>query len=411
MELTYQWNKPKANSHPIDIHDESLRDGIQSNSINAPLVDQKLELIQCMGEIGVNSIDIGMPIVGPKHAEEVFEIAKAVAASDHQFRMNCAARTMAEDIFKIAEISQRAGVPIGVDLFVGCSSIRQFVEGWDLDHLKRLTEESISLSLKENLEVMYVTEDTTRTDPHTIKELYTLAINSGAERICIADTVGSITPFGTRQLVSYVRQMADAITPNIQIDWHGHNDRLLSIANSMAAIEAGANQIHGTILGIGERCGNTPIEILMVNLDCEGYLADNTNIKALKKYIDLAVDYFEITLEPNHPFFGENAFKTSAGIHAAAIIKAIEKGEMEIAELVYSPIEPQKINRKQIIEIGPMSGRHNVIFWLKNNHIEYNQALADHILLVAKQQRRILFDAEIGELITKYKATVCQNNM
>ena len=273
-ELIYDWNRVEpmfeAPGRRIRLDDETLRDGLQSPSVCEPPVERKVELLHLMNDLGIDTADIGLPGAGGTHAEGVERLAREIAEQKLNIRPNCAARTHQNDIRPIAEISQRAGIAIEACTFLGSSFIRFFAEGWTLDKLLQLTEEAVGFAVSEGLPVMFVTEDTTRADPDTIRALYTTAIRSGARAVCVCDTVGHATPDGARAVVRFVKKIIDEQGGGVRLDWHGHQDRGLGVINSIAAIEGGADQVHGSALGVGERVGNTPMDQLLVNLKLMG---------------------------------------------------------------------------------------------------------------------------------------------
>src|SRR4029077_12029083 len=181
---------------------------------------------------------------------------------DHRLPLvpNCAARTVIADIEPIVRISQEIGIPIGAATFIGSSPIRQYAEDWTVDRILKSTAEAVSFAVKQGLPVMYVTEDTTRARPETLKQLYGTAIDCGATRICLADTVGHATPEGVKALIDFVKKQI-VKKQDVKVDWHGHRDRGMGLANCLAAIEAGADRIHGTALGVGERVGNAEMDL------------------------------------------------------------------------------------------------------------------------------------------------------
>src|SRR5437868_9251702 len=278
-----------------------------------------------MAALGIDTADIGLPGAGGTHAAGVERLAREIADKKLRIRPNCAARTHAADIIPIAEISQRAGIAIEACTFIGSSPIRFFAEEWTLDKLLRLTEEAVTFAVSEGLPVMFVTEDTTRADPETIRALYTTAIRCGARAVCVCDTVGHSTPDGARAVVRFVRSIIEEQGEPVRLDWHGHQDRGLGVINSIAAIEGGANQVHGSALGIGERVGNTPIDQLLVNLKLMGWI-DN-DLARLREYCDVAAAACGWTIPYNYPVFGRDAFRTATGVHAAAVIKSYRKGD------------------------------------------------------------------------------------
>lgn len=399
-ELIYDWNQIEALTKPdhrISFDDETLRDGLQSPSVCEPPVEKKIELLHLMNDLGIDTADIGLPGAGGTHAAGVELMAREIAEKKLKIRPNCAARTHKNDIIPILEISQRAGTPIEVCTFIGSSPIRFYAEEWTLDKLLKLTEEAVTFAVKEGAEVMFVTEDTTRADPETIRALYTTAIRCGARAVCVCDTVGHATPDGARAVVKFVRKIIDEQAEGIRLDWHGHQDRGLGLVNSIAAIKAGANQVHGSALGMGERVGNTPMDQLLVNLKLMGWI-DN-DLTSLREYCDKAAEGCKWTIPLNYPVFGRDAFRTATGVHAAAVIKSYRKGDTELADLIYSGVPAGQFGLKQVIDIGPMSGKSNVIFWLESRGMEPSDERVNRIYERAKQASAVLSEEELLALV------------
>src|SRR5438105_6847050 len=400
-ELIYDWNKVEPQLQEPDRHigfdDETLRDGLQSPSVCEPPVEKKIELLHLMDALGIDTADIGLPGAGGTHAAGVEMMAREIADKKLKIRPNCAARTHKNDIIPIVEISQRAGIPIEACTFIGSSPIRFYAEEWTLDKLLRLTEDAVTFAVKQNLPVMYVTEDTTRADPETVRALYTTAIRAGARAVCVCDTVGHATPDGARAVVSCVKKIIAEQGGSIRLDWHGHQERGLGVINSIAAIEGGADQVHGSALGIGERVGNTPMDQLLVNLKLMGWI-DN-DLTSLPDYCDKAAEACRWTIPLNYPVFGRDAFRTATGVHAAAVIKSYRKGDTELADLIYSGVPAGQFGLKQIIEVGPMSGKSNVIFWLESRGVEASEDRINRIYDRAKQAKAVLSEEEFLVLV------------
>ena len=400
-ELVYDWNTiDPALIHPnrhIGFDDETLRDGLQSPSVSEPPVEQKIELLHLMDALGIDTADIGLPGAGGTHAAGVELMAREIAEKKLKIRPNCAARTHRSDILPIIEISQRVGIPIEACTFIGSSAIRFFAEDWTLDKLLQLTEEAVSFAVSEGLPVMYVTEDTTRANPETIRALYTTAIRCGAKAVCVCDTVGHSTPDGARSVVQFVKSIIEDQGGNIRLDWHGHQDRGLGVINSIAAIQGGADQVHGSALGIGERVGNTPMDQLLVNLKLMGWIGND--VSRLGEYCSVASKACGWSIPYNYPVFGRDAFRTATGVHAAAVIKSYRKGDRELADLVYSGVPAGQFGLEQVVEIGPMSGKSNVIYWLEKRGIEVNEDRVNRIYDRAKQASSVLGDDEIMRLV------------
>jgi len=408
-EWIYDWNlvggTAIAPGTRVLVNDETLRDGLQNPSVHDPTLEEKVEILHLMEALGIDSVNLGLPGAGPRAVADVEALAREIATNRMRIKPNCAARTVEADIRPIAEISQRAGVAIEAAMFLGSSPIRRLVEDWTIDHLERTTEKAVMFAVSEGLPPMYVTEDTVRTDPETVERLYTAAIRSGARAIVLCDTVGHATPEGAFSLVKFV--MDKVVIPSgeeIRVDWHGHRDRGLAIANSLAAIAAGARQIHGVALSLGERVGNTPMELLLVNLRLMGLRSND--LTYLRAYCDRIAKATHTTIPPNYPVFGRDAFRTATGVHAAAIVKALKKHDRVLADAVYSGVPAYLFGLEQIVEVGPMSGKSNVLYWLARHNIPASDELVNRIYEAAKQSPRVLTDGELRTLCATSGAPV-----
>jgi len=408
QDLIYDWNvaaeRPvRAGGRKIEFDDETLRDGLQSPSVTDPTIEEKVRILHFMNDIGVDSADIGLPGAGPHVQRSVERLAREIV--DHKLNVsaNCAARTHENDIRPIAEISQRVGIPIEACTFIGSSPIRQFAEEWDLNWIIEQSTKAVRFATSEGLPVMYVTEDTTRAKPDDVEKLYSAAIAAGAKRVCVCDTVGHVTPWGVRNLIRFVREIVNKANPEVKIDWHGHSDRGLGVINSIAALEAGADRVHGCAMGIGERVGNTPIDLLMVNLKLMGWI-DN-DLTRLPEYVHFVSTATKVPLPDQYPVIGRDAFRTGTGVHAAAIIKAKKKGSEWLADRVYSGVPAGMFGLTQIIEVGPMSGLSNVIYWLATHGYPQDEPLVKEIFQRAKSTNRILTDEELHSIAHRWQDT------
>ena len=399
--LIYDWNSvPGSEFKPpkrVLLNDETLRDGLQSPSVKDPPIEEKLKILHLMEDLGINSLDIGLPGAGPRAVADVERLAREIAECRMRIRPNCAARTHENDIRPIAEISQRVGIPIAVACFIGSSPIRRYTENWTDDFLAVTTERAVNYSRSLGLDVMYVTEDTSRCDPETVKRLYSTAINCGAKAMVVCDTVGHATPSGVQALIRFI--LDEVVRPSgakVRVDWHGHSDRGLAVANSLAALAAGADCVHGTALGIGERVGNTQMDQMLVNLrlmDISPWAEQD--LTQLKEYCQTVSQATGVPIPRNYPVLGDDAFRTATGVHAAAVIKAFKKGDTELANTVYSGVPAHYFGLQQIIDIGPMSGKSNVIFWLESRRIPASDELVERIFQRAKSSDRCLTEEEI----------------
>jgi len=403
--LIFDWAGagPRTTSWPahVMLDDETLRDGLQSPSVTDPPAAAKVEILHLMENLGIETVDVGLPGAGARQHEAVLALCREISDQRMRIRANCAARTMMVDIRPIAEVSQLTGVPIEACLFIGSSPIRQYAEEWTLDQILRHTREAIRFAVKEGLDVMYVTEDTVRSSPEHLRILFAEAIEAGAKRLCLCDTCGAATPEAVWNLVSWVKKFLSDIGAGLGIDWHGHRDRGLDLANTLAAIEAGASRVHGTALGIGERVGNTPMEQLLVNLNLLGMRHDD--LSSLQGYVDSVSAATSVPVPANTPVIGRDAFRTATGVHAAAIIKAQKKGDRWLTDHVYSGVPASLIGRNQEIEVGPMSGSSNVIFYLSERGIVASHELIQAVLLVAKESNRILQEPEILAIVRRFE--------
>jgi 2-isopropylmalate synthase len=392
--LIHDWNGgTKQPVSPVLLNDETLRDGLQSPSARCPTIDEKVRILHLMEALRMDTANIGLPGAGAQVAGDVERLAREIADNRLAVQANCSARTVLADIRPVADISQRAGLAIECCTFVGSSPLRQYAEGWGIDRLLRLTEEAVSFAVGEGLTVMYVTEDTTRAAPDTLRQLYSTAIRAGASRVCICDTVGHATPAGAAAVTRFVASVVESCGSGIGIDWHGHRDRDLAVANSIAAIDAGATRVHGAAVGIGERVGNTPMETLLLNMALMGYV--ERDLSGLVEYCEYVSRVTGMPIPPNHPVVGRDAFRTATGVHAAAVIKAFRKQDRALVDAVYSGVPASLIGREQELEVGPMSGRSNVIFWLEKRGIPAADEAVDRIFATAKASSSVLREEEI----------------
>lgn len=401
-ELIHDWNTSSGPDIPagrrVLLDDETLRDGLQNPSVRNPSIGEKIEIVHLMDALGIDTVNIGLPGAGPRAYADAEALAREIAGSRMRIRPHVAGRTQRQDIQAIIELCDRVGQPMEAALFLGSSPIRRLVEDWTVDYLHRTTEDAVKQAVSAGLPVMYVTEDTVRTDPATIVALYSTAIRAGARAIVLCDTVGHATPRGAYNLVKFA--IAEVVKPSgekIRVDWHGHNDRGLAVANSIAAIDAGADQVHAAALSLGERVGNTPMEMMLVNLRLFGVIEHD--LSQLKKYSETVARATNTVIPPNYPIVGRDAFRTQTGVHAAAIAKAYKKGDVELANAIYSGVPAHLFGLEQIIEIGPMSGRSNIVYWLGKRGIASSDEIVDRIFAAAKQSECVLSESEILALV------------
>jgi len=403
-ELIYDWNSTEkvtslAPSRAFTFLDESLRDGIQSPSVVDPEIGDKLRFIELTDELGIHYMDIGLPGAGQRATEDCKVMTEFIRDQRLSVKPACAARTHVNDIRPIIEISQQTGVEIEVLAFIGSSPIRQYAENWDLDLMLKRSAEAIDLAVKNGLPITYVTEDTTRSRPEVLDKLFRNAIEHGASRLCLCDTVGHATPDGIRNLLKFTRNLLNGMgRPDVGIDWHGHNDRGLGVVNTIFALEFGADRVHGTAMGIGERVGNAALDQVLLNLKLLGEL-EGQDLSKLLSWIRLASRATRVAIPPQYPLAGSDAFRTATGVHAAAIIKAEHKGHAWLADRIYSGVPAGMFGKEQEIEVGHYSGESNVVYWLKKRGYQPTESLVKAIIGAAKRGNRVLSDDEINELV------------
>lgn len=402
----YDWNE-KARRGPIlrkrpRLLDETIRDGLQSPSVRNPSIEQKMVLLRLMARLGIDAVNLGLPGAGGRAVQDVELLLRFVIEEHLPLQVNCAARTVLADITPIIDLSQRVGVPIEVTAFIGSSPIRAWAESWELTQLVGHTREAIGAIVAAGLPASFVTEDTTRSHPQTLDALFRAAIEAGATRLVICDTCGHATPDGVRNLLDFTQGVLRAldVEDRVSLDWHGHNDRGHALTTALFALEWGVDRVHGSGLGIGERVGNAPMDLLLLNLYLLKLLDPKRHdLSCLFEYVERVSEFTTVPIHPGYPLSGRDAFRTATGVHAAAILKAEQKGNPELADKVYSSVPARVFGRHQEIEVGPFSGKSNVLHWLKERGIEPQADLVTRMLAYAKQQDHTLSEAEMRALL------------
>ena len=406
-DVIYDWNVLGRQISPamgrVEIHDETIRDGLQSPSVLDPAIEAKLTLVRQLDQVGVYSCDLGLPGAGRRAFDDVKRLVELIRDEKLAILPAAAGRTIAADIVPIIEITQQTGVPVEAMMFVGSSPIRMYAEGWEETRLEQLTRDAVRLAKEGGCPASFVTEDTTRASPRTLKRLFEAAIEEGATRLVLCDTVGHATPNGVFNLIHWAHALLVGlgVREQVKLDWHGHNDRGHALPNALCAIEAGADRVHGTILGVGERVGNTSIDQLLVNLKLLGkYEAD---LSPLADMVALVAEHCGVPVPYNYPVFGKDAFRTGTGVHAAAVIKAHKKGAHWLADRVYSGVPASWFGRAQEIEIGPMSGESNVRWWLESHGHAVDDGLVKTIFAEAKRSAAMLDEAALRKIVAAYQ--------
>jgi 2-isopropylmalate synthase len=405
-ELVYDWAEagPHRFRAPavVRVNDETLRDGLQSASVVDPPLERKLEILHLMDALGIEHASMGLPGAGPRQRAEVEALCGEIDASRLALRPNLGGRTVVADVEPIVEIAQRTGMALEACLFLGSSPLRQLAEAWELETMLAHTRVAVGFAAREGLAVTYITEDTVRSSPEHLRALICAAVEAGATRVCLCDTAGAATPEGTRNLVEWVAALLAELGAEVGVDWHGHRDRGLGLANTLAALQGGATRLHATALGVGERVGNTATEELLVNLKLLG-LRD-ADLSRLAEYVDTVAAALGVEIPPSHPIVGRDAFRTASGVHAAAVAKALQRGDAWLAERVYSGVPASWLGREQGIEVGPLSGRWNVLHFLRRHGRREDPALVEALLARAKASARVLEERELLALVDELEA-------
>ena len=391
--LVYDWNQSEGNPKVVSLCDETLRDGLEGGVNRLPSLDEKLELLSLAHSSGIGDVMVGFP--GQEIAyREALEICKGVSAKGLNTRLGLLGRMVEADIEAIDRIRQASGCSVVAHLFIPCSPIRRFVDQWDIDELERLTRLGVRLANQLGLPVNFSPEDTSRAEPKVVEHLCQVAVEEGATEITVCDTVGYLTPLGTSKLVQHLRHFLDTKVGKVRLDFHGHNDRGLALANSLAAVAAGADCIQGTVLGIGERAGNAPLDLVMINLQMQGLWNCDTLVN-LKEYCLEVARLCNLSIPDKYPVFGKQSFSTQMGVHASAILKAKRHHNGELATCVYSGVDPNLVGLNYDVQVGPFSGRANVKFLMHQHNITLADEAIDHILEKARTENRILTKTEI----------------
>ncbi|NUQ76450.1 MAG: 2-isopropylmalate synthase [Polyangiaceae bacterium] len=399
-EYLHNWNAVDAPAlKRVEIDDETLRDGLQSPSVTHPSVEVKRKCLRYMVDLGIQRADIGLPMSA--QLSDIRALLSTIVEENLPITPGLAVRTVISDFETVAKLRDEfPSLPIKANAFLAMSRLRMWAEEWEWSQVLDRAISSVAWAKSHGVPVMFVTEDTTRSRPDDIRSLYTLAVKEGAAEVCIADTVGDALPSGARAIVRFVRGALDeAGFQGVRINWHGHSDRGMGLVNCLAAIEGGADVVHGTILGIGERSGNAQLDLLLVNLKLLGLW--DAPIDKLGAYVEAVSSSTGIGVPLNYPVFGKDAFRTATGVHAAAIVKAKRRGAIDVADLVYSSVPASLVGRQQRIDVGPLSGKWCASAWLEaNGYRGDDEERIAKILEVARGSGRTLESTELHAIVS-----------
>jgi methanogen homocitrate synthase len=347
----------------VVIYDSTLRDGEQMPGVAFnPAV--KLEIARALDEVRVPQIEAGFPAVSPSEAVAVKQIVGEGLDAD----ILCLSRLKRDDVDAAAD----AGVDM-VLLFVPASAIQLRVKLKKsveeiLPEVTRVTEYAVSRGLK----VGFSTEDSTRSDLMDLVRIYKAAIDAGAERVGLTDTVGCTTPNGLAQLVQKVRRALN----DFPLSVHLHNDFGLANANAVAGVLAGAKFVTTTVNGIGERAGNVPLQPFVMS--CELLYGINTGVdtEGLKALSELVADRSGVAVHPNFPVVGSNVFSHESGIHVKAVMED---------PATYEPYPPELVGQKRTLALGKHTGEAHVKAVLQGQNVKLPEAEVDKVTLKLKE--------------------------
>lgn len=388
----YSWGEYDFSKKDIQVLDTSLRDGLQDSQIRHPNLEEKEHLVDLLVQAGVDAIDVAIPIARGSHLRDAIQLARRIPSN---INVVCLARTDVNDIQAAVDLAQGAGRQIETIVFCGASPLRRWVEEWNVSEITRWMAESVSFANKEGLLSTVATEHTTQTEPEVLKQIYLAGLDNGGKKLCIADTSGAANPVSTANIIRFFRDDVLKGFEYVDVDWHGHNDRGLSVINSLVALASGARRVHGTVIGIGERAGNTPLEQILINLKMGGD-PKRQNLQAINELATFASAIFNTPLPSNYPGLGEKVYITASGIHAAAELKARQLGLRGITP--YSAVNPEWVNRETDVVVGPLSGSRNVRFVAERLGIPITDNLINRSLDFAKSANRILTDQDIKNI-------------
>ncbi|WP_243666698.1 2-isopropylmalate synthase [Vulcanisaeta sp. JCM 16159] len=348
----------------VRLLDTTLRDGEQTPGV-ALKPEDKLRIALKLEELGVDSIEAGFPIV----SEGEFKAVKAIAREVSNSEVIALARTRKEDIDRAIDADVKA-----IHIFIATSDLHmKYKLRMSREEVVEAAVNAVTYAKSHGLTVEFSAEDATRSDPKFLARVFQEVVNAGADRLDIADTVGVMWPSRMASLVRFVRDM---VKGNYLLSVHCHDDFGMAVANSVAAIEAGADQAHGTINGVGERAGNAALEEIAAAV--KFLLNYNVNIRfeRVKEVSDLVSRLFGIPVPPNKAIVGANAFSHESGIHVHGVLSN---------PFTYEPIDPTRVGMNRRIVVGKHSGKHSIIYILRSMGIEPRDDIVNAVLKKVKE--------------------------
>ncbi|MHA1764610.1 MAG: homocitrate synthase/isopropylmalate synthase family protein, partial [Promethearchaeota archaeon] len=346
----------------VYIWDETLRDGEQSPTVYLTL-DEKIDLTKRMDEIGVNLIAVGFPAV----SETEKKIVKTIVNEDcKRATILGVARPKKEDIDACIDADLKEIV-----IFMPISPIfMKTLKLTEEDELRQIRE-ALYYAKDNGFKVNWVSEDGTRAEFEHLKNVFQTAIDAGAERIVLGDTVGVLTPVSTTYLIQRIKkEVLEPLKNNIPMGIHTHNDFGLAVANTITGVFEGCLYPHTCINGYGERAGNAALEEVATILERMG-IDTGINLKKLPELSEMCERYFCQPISQYKPIVGDNAFSHESGLHIAAILAH---------PLTYEPINPHMVGRRRKFYLGKFSGSKSILHAIKNRIKVLDLDLPDDVI-------------------------------
>ncbi|WP_456483336.1 homocitrate synthase family protein [Methanopyrus kandleri] len=363
----------------VIVYDTTLRDGEQTPGVSFT-PEQKLEIAHLLDELGVQQIEAGFPVVSEGERDAVRRIAHEGLNAD----ILCLARTLRDDVDAALDCDVD-----GVITFIATSELH-------LKHKLRMSREEVLERIADTVEyakdhglwVAFSAEDGTRTEFEFLERVYRTAEECGADRVHATDTVGVMIPAAMRLFVAKIREVVD-----LPIGVHCHDDFGMAVANSLAAVEAGAQAISTTVNGIGERAGNAALEEVIMALKELYGIDPGFNTEVLAELSRKVSEYSGIDVPPNKAVVGENAFRHESGIHVAAVLEEPR---------TYEPIDPKEVGMDRKIVLGKHTGRKAVIAKLEELGVEPEEEIVEEVLkrIKALGDRRVrVTDSKLESIV------------
>ena len=390
-EYLYSWNRLDREQYRRVRIEEDTRDALQSARAVQPSTLQRKKLLDLSAKVGVHFAFLGFPAASRREADQCVALVEHIATQRLEIEPVLMARALESDIEPILGIRERSSRDVTADIFIGTSGLRLKVEGWTLDAMLGKIRKAARFASENDLNFRISLEDSTRTAPDELAKSARAAIDAGAKAIILCDTVGDCLPSGASRTTAFVMELIERAGADVDVGWHGHNDKGLSLANALASIEAGASIVSGTFTGMGERTGNIPLEQMILILSEAGN--EMYDLRYLTRACELFCLSSRIEMAPGLPIVGRDAFSTSTGTHAAAIRKARAMGR-DFEDLVYSAVSAGALGRAQTLLIGPNSGRGAICAVLEEMSIPATDRTVGLVLHHCKENDRCLESAD-----------------